>query len=318
MVLKGIVATTKVDAHNTRITLAALEKAAEDVNNGKYAISVGIEHDPTIIPIGKVTKAYVAKIDDTDYGLYFEQDMFSAYSTVIGGETYVMQKSLVDDRPLFSAALNSNNKLLVQTDSINFSSRDEAESFFKELSEEYDIEAGYIGRKSLIPDPELIFQLLEKTVVVLFAYLTSKSMVEKVGNHITDHALSELDGLYNFVKKAIAKAAKQFVPANRPVTYIFTGKNEFVIELVVQTTSPDVAIRAIKEDKLVGAINEIEKLRKCFPKFTKIQLLCNIETENWEFNYIATETGEVIGTEKSYKKSVQKMELAFPQKTDVT
>lgn len=44
-----------------------------------------------------------------------------------------------------------------------------------------------------------------------------------------------------------------------------------------------------------------------------IQLVYNTETGQWEFNYIATEKGEVIGTEKSYKKSLKKIELAFPE-----
>ena len=314
MIIKGIVATTKVDAHNTQITLEALEDAAESVNSGKYAPSVGVEHDPTIMPIGKVTRAYVAKIDDSDYGLYCEQDMFSASPIIINGDTYIVQKSLIDDRPLSSAVLENNEKLLVQTDFVNFTSLDEAKLFFEELSKEYDIETGYFERKSLIPDPELIFQLMEKTVAALLVYLASKPIIEKVGNHIVDHALSELDSLYDFIKKAIIKAAKQFVPANRPVTYIFTGTHDFVIELVVQTANPNTVISAIKEDKLVGVINEIEKLKNHFASFSKIQLVYNLETENWEFNYIATETGEVIGTEKSYNRSVKKIELAFPGK----
>lgn len=318
MIVKGIAATTKVDAHNTRITLEALEEAAENINNGRYAPSVGVEHDPTIIPIGKVTRAYVAKMDDSDYGLYCEQDMFTTRSTTINGDTYIVQKSLIDDRPLSSAMLENNEKLLVQTDFVNFSSLDDAKIFFEELSKEYDIETSYFGRKSLIPDPELIFQLMEKTITALFLYLASKPVVEKVGNHIVDCALSELDSLYEFIKKAIIKAAKQFVPANRPVTYIFTGTHDFVVELVVQTTNPNVAISAIKEDKLVGAFNEIERLKNCFTHFSKIQLVYNTGTKDWEFNYLATETGEVIGTEKTYKRSVKKIGLSFPGNIDAT
>lgn len=141
------------------------------------------------------------------------------------------------------------------------------------MSDEYDIETGYCGRKSAIPDPELVFQLLETTVNCLFIYLTSKTVIEKVGNHIIDYALSELDDLYAFIKKAIISAAKQFIPANRPVTYIFTGKHEFVIELVVQTTNPNIAIEAISEEKLISVVSEIDNLKKHFSSFSKIQLV---------------------------------------------
>ena len=318
MILKGIAATTQVDAHNTRIALEALESAAETVVNGKYVPSVGVEHDPTIIPIGKIVNAYVEKINDTDYGLYCEQDMFSIYPMEHDGVKFVMQKSLVDDRPLATSFLEQREKLLVQTDFVNFKSQEDAAAYLKELSDEYDIETGYCGRKSAIPDPELAFQFLEATVKGLFIYLASKPVIEKVGNHIIDHALSEFGGLYAFVKKAIISAAKRFVPANRPVTYVFTGKYEFVIELVVQTTNPNIAIEAICEEKLISVVSEIENLKKHFSSFVKIQLVYNTETGQWEFNYIATEKGEVIGTEKSYKKSLKKIELAFPENKDAT
>lgn len=222
-----------------------------------------------------------------------------------------MLKSSVDDRPLASNFLESSEKLLVQTDAVNFKSKKDAAAFLKELSGEYDIETGYFVRKSAVPDPELIFQLLETIVSSLFIYLAGKPVIEKVGNHIVDRALAELDSLYAFLKKAIFTAAKQFIPANRPVTYVFIGKHEFLIELVVQTANPNTAIRAISEEKLLGAVNEIENLKKHFPSFLKIQLVFNTETEQWEFNYIATERGEVIGTEKSYKRSMQKLKLLF-------
>ena len=316
MICKGIMATTQVDAHNTRITLAALESAAEDITNGKCAPIVSVNHDPTIIPIGKIINAHVEKIDGNEHGLFFEQDIFSTFSTEVDGTKYILLKSSVDDRPLSSNFSESSEKLLIQTDSINFKSYTDAAAFLKELSGEYDIETSYFGRKSAVPDPELIFQLLETTVSSLFIYLTGKPVIEKVGNHIVDRALVELDSLYTFLKKAIFAAAKRFIPANRPVTYVFTGKHEFLIELVVQTTNPNTAIKAISEEKLLGAVNEIESLKKHFSSFLKIQLVYNTETEQWEFNYIATERGEVIGTEKSYKKSMQKIEIAFPENKD--
>ena len=79
------------------------------------------------------------------------------------------------------------------------------------------------------------------------------------------------DGLYDFIKKAIISAAKRFVPANRPVTYVFTGKYEFVIELVVQTTNPNIAIEAICEEKLISVVSEIENLKK--QKSQKVKII---------------------------------------------
>ena len=58
------------------------------------------------------------------------------------GVKFVMQKSLVDDRPLATSFLEQREKLLVQTDFVNFKSREDAAAYLKELSDEYDIETG--------------------------------------------------------------------------------------------------------------------------------------------------------------------------------
>lgn len=196
MIYKGIMATTQVDAHNMRITLAALESAAEKITNGECAPIVSVNHDPTIIPIGKIINAHVERIAGDEHGLFFEQEFFSTFSTEVDGTKYILLKSSVDDRPLASNFLESSEKLLVQTDAVNFKSKKDAAAFLKELSGEYDIETGYFVRKSAVPDPELIFQLLETIVSSLFIYLAGKPVMEKVGNHIVDRALAELDSLY--------------------------------------------------------------------------------------------------------------------------
>lgn len=315
MLMKGIMATTRVDAHNMQICKEALEKTADEISNGKCVPLVNIEHDLTTMPIGKVIKAHVDKYDDTDYALYMEQEIFeSSYTTIVDGQTYILLKSLVDNRPFASSVDNDNDKLLVQTDSVNFESLDAAKDFFEELHNEGDIETGYIARKSVIPDPELAFQLVEKSVTALFIYLASKTAIEKVGNHIIENALTELVGLYTFIKTAIISAAKRFHPQNRPVTYVFRGYQNFLIEFVVQTTNPNIAIESIKEEKLVGALTEIEKLQCLFSNFLRIQLVYNVDAKVWEFNYLTTETGEVIGTEKAYNATVKKLDIVFPNK----
>lgn len=102
-------------------------------------------------------------------------------------------------------------------------------------------------------------------------------------------------------------------------TLEFPCTHEYV-ESTFRTENPftPIAIEAICEEKLISVVSEIENLKKHFSSFVKIQLVYNTETGQWEFNYIATEKGEVIGTEKSYKKSLKKIELAFPENKDAT
>ena len=95
---------------------------------------------------------------------------------------------------------------------------------------------------------------------------------------------------------------------------MFRGYQEFLIEFVVQTTNPNIAIESIKKEKLVGVLAEIEKLQRLFANFEKIQLVYNVNEGVWEFNYLTTEQGEVIGTEKAYNATVKKLDITLPNK----
>lgn len=79
MIVRGIGATTHLDKHNCRIAKEALESAVKDINEGIYAIGVGIEHDFSIMPIGKVISGKLVELEDGEYGLEIEQELFEQY-----------------------------------------------------------------------------------------------------------------------------------------------------------------------------------------------------------------------------------------------
>lgn len=79
MIVKGIGATTHLDRHNCRIAKEALEDAVKDINEGLYAVGVGMEHDPTVMPIGKVLSGRMVTFEDGEYGIEIEQEIFEKY-----------------------------------------------------------------------------------------------------------------------------------------------------------------------------------------------------------------------------------------------
>lgn len=310
MICKGIASTTQVDAHNMQMTKEALEKAAQDVNAGEYVPAVGVEHDLTVMPIGKVYKAFVDKFGLDDYALYIEQEIFDdVYTSTIGEEKYILLKSALDNRPFASDKILDNDKLIIQTDPVNFESYEKSEEFLSNLNARFNINVQHVLRKSIIPDPELVFQFAENFVKYLLIYLSSKQVVERVGDALVDTALTEIKYLYGIVKKAIKSGATYLVPRNRPVTYVFRGNIDYIIELIVKTKSPDIAINALNKNNLKEAIDKIESIKTQFPRMRRVQLLYNENDSKWAFNYLTTETGEVIGTEQSYEKSTKLVEM---------
>lgn len=47
---KAIAASTHINRHNTKISLEALESAADQINNGTEVPIIGLDHDITIPP----------------------------------------------------------------------------------------------------------------------------------------------------------------------------------------------------------------------------------------------------------------------------
>jgi len=170
LIMKGIAATTKIDLHNTRLTKESLDEAAHAINSATHAPSFGVDHDWSIMPIGKVVMASVEKLDEEDYALYVEQDLFESYTAVMNGQKYIMLKSLVDDRPFSIDQEEVTGKLLVQTDPVNFESYETMREFFSNISDEYDVETGQVMRKSAVPDPVLLINLAQTTISALFLY----------------------------------------------------------------------------------------------------------------------------------------------------
>ncbi|MBU3202747.1 hypothetical protein [Clostridium algidicarnis] len=302
MLLKGIGATTELDRHNCRFTREALENAANDVNDSGYVPSVGINHDSTIMPFGKVIRAEVLPMDNGEYKMEITQEIFEEeyFLELEGGTRYILNKSSCDERPFVEDDYDSNDTT-VSIDLINFENQEDI-SEIQELVEEYSALNGIIARKALIPDPEIIFQVANGIVGVLL----SKKVIDSVGDRVLNNLLDEVDKFYALIRELIVKYSKLAIPKNRPQMYVFKMWDECNIELVVVTTYPEEVMESIKKEKLNNINNELIDLKQHF-MLRRIQFI--YENGNWIFNYLCTDKGEVIGTEKSYNKRVKAFEL---------
>lgn len=66
--------TTRVDRHGHRMTLESLQDGVEQINH--MYLPFGVEHDPRIAPIGRVVASKVVPLDDGEYGLLGEIEIF--------------------------------------------------------------------------------------------------------------------------------------------------------------------------------------------------------------------------------------------------
>jgi len=305
MIVKGVMATTHIDKHNCRLTKETLEEMANNICNSDYVPSMSIEHDLTIIPIGKVIKGEISPCEDGEFALQMDSELFEDYSSIKGPEeeTYYCASSEIDRRPFADTEIEENDKFTISLDPVNFEDNDyvDIKSY---LSNECSVNTETHMRKALIPEPEIVFQLLCGTLF----YWTGKKVLEKFAEKVSD----DIANSYDYIKKAICKITGKMIPKNRPTTYVFKECDEEVLELVIITERTALVLGAIQPDKINDIMSAIKTLKVFFDeKIAKIQFLFDESKDKWEFNYLTTDQGIVIGTEKCYKKTKKLLEKSF-------
>lgn len=302
MLVKGITATTEIDRHNCRLTREMLEDFADSINNSGSVPIFGMNHDRTIMPLGKVISAEVLPMDNGEYKIETTKEIFEEeyFIELEDGTKLILNKSSHDERP-FAEENYDLNDTTVSIDFVNFENKKDIYEI-QELVEKYNAINKMTERKAFIPDPEIIFQIGNGIVGVLL----TKKVIDSVGDRVLNKLLDEVDRFYALTREFIVKYSKLVIPKNRPQTYVFKMRDDCNIELVVVTTSPDEVMESIEKEKLKSINDKLNDLRQHFTP-SKIQFI--YDNGNWNFNYLCTYKGEVIGTEKSYKRRVNVYQL---------
>lgn len=308
MIFKGIGATTEVDRHNCKITKEALENAMVNINEGIYAPGVGLEHDNSIMPIGKTIKGEIVPYKKGEFAAQIYQDIFFddfIKKSTINGEIIYVGESQYDHRPFADAEKEDVSKMRISIDPVNFSHND-YEEMAQFITNDCNADHQSILRKSLIPDPEIVFNVIAGT----FLYWTGKKSLEK----LSDNVSTDIASCYTRIKKAITKIVQYANPKNRPITYVLRESDEYVTELIIQTTNIDDVLEAIKSEKVFQVFEKINQVSPLINgTVAKIQFIYDCKNSKWEFNYMTSKTGQVLGTEKCYKRTAKVFENVIRQ-----
>ena len=310
--IKSIVATTHIDRQNTKITRDALEGVAESIKNSGHKPMFGTDHDAILPPSGKVLSASVELREDGEYQLVTESEIFDRIEELQfeDGTMLYRQESTFDNAP-FSGRYTSEKteEYEISIDPVNFENYDIAKQLITEIQSETGIEisSSEFGRKSAIPDLEIIIKISEVIVGYLLAKDVVKKFAEKVVEKLGDAFADDIVKFYTLLKSTIVKFAQFARPAGRPITYIFVVPTTPEIEFVARTTDPNSVLSALVLDKLEPSIEHAKHFGRVLDA-AKLQYLLN-ENGEWEFNYLLTNTGGTIGTKKAFANRARKIEM---------
>lgn len=307
---EAVISTTHLDRHFMRLTKGALEKAAQSINEGRRLL-LTIEHDVTIPPYGKSLDARVELRDDGEYQLVVTQEVFEdiLWASLQDGTPIFKQESESDRYPFADRYEDIPTTEAVLYDYVNFASKEALGSFINDIKSQagIEVETGVFGRKSFIPDPEFIIRISQIIVTYLIGKKVMDKVVDKVGDKLIDLAVEDITKFYSFVKSVIKSAVKYAQPSGRPITYIFVAPGNPTVEFVVRSADTDLVISAMLLEKLEKALSQANYFYESLGA-VRIQYLLS-EKGEWQFNYLLTGTGAVIGTERSLHQRRQRIEM---------
>jgi hypothetical protein len=301
-----VAATTHLDSHFSRFTKEALEQAAAQINRGGRP-AVTVEHDPTLPPLGKQTRAWVEQCEDGEYQLVVEHEIFDgmSWAEFPNGVRLFKQESATDRNPFVDRYAGAADDAFLYFDLVNFESKEALRSFVEDIKGESGEELAVkpFARKSALPDPEFLIGIAK----VVAAYLVTKGALNKVGDKLNSLAAEDVAKFYSFVRAAVISAAKYSRPKGRPITYVFVARGTPTLEFVARSTDPDLVISAVKLERLEGALSDADFFHRTLGA-VKIQYLLDA-AGGWKFNYLLTDSGAVIGTEESVSRRARVLEL---------
>jgi hypothetical protein len=294
---KYVITSTHLDKQGDVMAKSALDSMLPFLN-GERKPRLGLEHIRIFPPFGAIMNGEIFKGQDEHYYLTAEMVYFDKQEIIMLSDGTKLLKEFFSEGeyPFIECADTEVSKLSIATDHANFENYSDINAIYDLVKQETDLEfdTHEFGRKSELPDPETIITIT--TIIATALGIIKSKVTEKVGEAIGE----DLAKFYRLISKLAVETIKKVKPANRPKNFVISYPNsECNIELVITTHKADRVLASLTKDKLNSIAERIEQLTNLNPEM--IQFVYN-DTDNWEFNYLLSKTGSVIGTIKSFNK----------------
>lgn len=300
MLRKNIVSGTGIDRQNQQILLPALISYADQLNNSDAVPRMGLNHDRTLLPVGKVISGELIPRDGEILLEATIDDFIDEFESCIGpnGENLYIGKSTVDSRPFAEEPALSDAHLMLKINPLYFSKEDFGD-VAEYLQNQCSIDVDTTIEKGLETVVQLVFVFAAGYLTKSLAPKVNEKTAEKLSDAISDDIVSG----YELLKKAIVYVTKKITSVGKK-NYIFI-EPEQPVEFVVKARTADEVLNAF--NKLSGF--DYVSITEQFSHYTndnleKIQFLFDSVDGKWEMTYLTTKDGQVIGTEVNYKKAV--------------
>lgn len=285
-----VVSSSHKDKHNEVMAKTALEQMVDIINNNDSRVRYGVDHRRDFPPKGRLENA---ELIEREGHYYVEADMVEyENSEIVSWDKTLIKESLTDNFTFAEIENDEIDELSVSIDPHNFTRTfHDVKDIESEIKKTTDLKVTLQlhGRKSEIPDPEVIFNI-GKTLLI---YHILKPTVKKIGEEVSDKIVKDGKKFLRLVEKTLLQVFYRCIPKARPVSVVFNLPGKPHIELIARTRDQKLVLKGLTEKRISKIKDDIRELSKNV-EIAKVQFLLS-DKGHWKFNYLITKNGETIG-----------------------
>lgn len=295
-----------------RMTKESLESASERAN-GDRAIPFVVDHDPFCMPLGKVTEAWVEPYED-EHALvtrtYIEDEIRYLTHTVHGTQLVCLDFKDAPKPFRRKSEDTEENQITIGVDWANFDSRQEFLEFTNDVGKfDDEIICKTLGRLSIVPEPLIQFIVANpelSAALAVGAWMLRR--VEKFVRYTVDETLRKAaddlsDSFSGKIRDIMTAYRNRQSEDDRPVLTEIIIPGDMDLILLTRTASGD-EFPNIDLTSLTEAMEGHGELLQCAEEAT----FARAGNNDWEFQYLKTRSGRVMGTPECYERTVKKLE----------
>lgn len=278
---KVVISTTHLDLHNERMTKEALEGMVEQISN--KSIPLNWEHNPLLPPIGRVVSALVEPTKDGEYALVGTIEVFdlSSFPTIL--ESGLKTPATISEKISASYPTLGNLDIELQYDPRNYP-EETIKTFCLSISG-IKIRERQMVRKSVEPTPVIWLTLLAPAV-----YFFSKGFFTRLGERSADEFIS----YYKNFRSRLIGLIKSRRKSKPTILVLSLQYNDTKIEGAIQSKDRGTLENALDRLSDLFAISKAFVELNPDVKLKGIQSIFDPDNNTWIFNYLITDSGEII------------------------
>ena len=302
--------TAAVQVRDTYVqfTKESIESVANHLN-GKRALPFIVQHDPSCMPLGKVTDAWIEPFGQ-EHALmarfYIESAQAASHVPSSTKLVYLSFQNAPKPFILECKPTEDNSITVVGVDRANFKDTSSRDAFLDAVA---DIDSHFafteVGRHSLVPEPLIEFLLSDELALAiglwvlrraeLFLRHTIDETLKKVGNTISDDLSTK-------IKKTLQAYNHHRDADSRPITVKVLIRNDPNLVLLSRV-SPAEDFPCINLENLA---TELKKYRDILLHAEEVTFL-RTGPDGWKFQYLKTRKGEILGTGECYSRTLERL-----------